>query len=559
MNKKRFLGLFAFVLISIAGVCAANNERGIDLYRAGFYDAAKFFFLSNNNLTGEDLAENYYYLGQAYYELQKTDSASYYFAKAIEVDANYALGYVGNGLIALSKGDIKEADDIFKSAEKMSKKDASIPTAVAESYAAFNMYPQANDAIKRAKKANKKYIGAFLVEGDVLKAQDKLGEASRAYKNAEEMEPNNKLIKFKLAKLFQNANRTLSLEYLDKATEIDPDYIPAYALMGDINRNQSKYSKALSAYEKIIDIPGLPLVQHERYAQLLYFTDQFEKSLSEINYVLSIDVNNVVMYRLRAYNSFKLENYELGVQQMEEFFAKTPVDQYIYLDYVTYGRLLLKVKRQEDAIAAFEKAAALDTAKAEVYKEMATAYEGLRDYTKAVEQYKKYFELEENTSIFDYYTYGRDNYYAASKYLTPDYLQATRTPEETAKGNEEFATFVRQGVEAFDTVIERDSNSHLGYLWKGHILSFLDLIAQTEGAEITGEALAPYNIALEKMLADNENGKRNSDILMIYRYTASFYFAQKDYPKAIESYNKVLEIAPNDQDVRDVVEYLKTL
>jgi tetratricopeptide (TPR) repeat protein len=403
MNTKRLLSLATVAYFSIAGVLAGGNERGIDLYRAELYGAAKIFFLEQKNQTPQEQAENQYYLGQTYYALQQPDSAAYYYAKAIETAPEYPFAYVGQGELALAKKDVKAAESLFKTAAGFAaKKDPSVQTAIAEAYINAGMYPQADEALAKAEKLNKKYSGIFLAKGSMALKQNQKDQAYSWDEQAIYFNPNDKVAYLKLAKAYEGANSPVALEYLNKLIAIDPDYIPAYALIGDINRESGMYYQALEAYEKFISIPGVPLLQHERYAQLLYFTDQYDKSLQQINYVLQQDPANPVMHRLQAYNNFKLDNSALGVQEMAQFLKDNPADKHIYLDYITYGRLLLKEKQPEAAVDAFQKAAALDPSKAEVYKELRSAYKNLGDYPEAIKQYDKYFEVEQAAGVWDY-------------------------------------------------------------------------------------------------------------------------------------------------------------
>lgn len=560
MNKKKILSLIIAALFPFIGTFAAGNERGIDLYLSGFYDAAKFFFLDQKGQTGKDLAENYYFLGQTYYELQKADSAAYYYAKATEVAPEYAFGYIGEGKVALKNGDTKLAESLFKKATDQDKKNASVQTSIAESYLLFKMLPQAKDAIAKANKINKNYPDALILEGDVAMSENELGKASGFYDRALMADPNAKVAYLKAAKIYEYINPKASLEYLDKLIAIDPEYIPAYALIGDINRNQGMYAQALRAYEKIISIPGLPILQQERYAQLLYFTDQYDKSLEQINYVLTKDPNNVVMYRLRAYNSLKLENYELGTKQMEEFFNKAPQDQYIYQDYTTYGRLLIGDKKPEEAIVAFQKALALDSTKLDIYKELILAYERSKKYPEAIAEYEKLFEKEESPSLADYFNYGRAIYSAAVKYVSPEYLNASVSPEQKALNDAEFNTYLDKGNMAFNKVIESRPDFYQAFLYQARLNSLLDFIAQTgETSEMQGAAIPYYEKSLELMLASNENGSKNKEILEAYRYFGSYYYVHKEYPRALEYFKKILELQPDNTDVKQTIESIERM
>jgi tetratricopeptide (TPR) repeat protein len=555
---KKIANLAIMVFLPISGVFANSNEKGIDLYRAELYNAAKLFFLYQQNQSPQEQAENYYYLGQIYYQFQQIDSAAYYYEKAIQSAPEYPFGYIGEGKLALTKGELKTADSLFKKAVGLAKKNPSVQTTIAEVYMNVDLKPQVEEALDKARKINKKYPGIYVVEGDMLMKEGKIGEACARYENAIAFEKNDKIAYLKLAQVYKNINISEALKYLDELTRIDPDYIPAYALIGDINRDNGMYIQALKAYEKFISIPGVPILQHERYAQLLYFTDQYEKSLTQIDYVLKIDPANPVMNRLQAYNNFKLENNALALAEMAKFLQDNPVDKHIYLDYITYGRLLIKEKQAEIAVDAFLKAAALDPKKPEVYKELANAYETAHNYLDAIQQYEKYFEVETTPVVYDYFYYGQANYSAASKYIDAEYLETPVAPEQKEIDDAAFKSYIEKGNNAFSEVISRSPESYLGYLWRARLNSFIDVKEQkAKGSAMQGAAKPYYEEALQVMLAANQDGKRNNEIIEAYRYLASYYLLLDDKINAGDYFKKILEVEPDNAIAKDALTQLK--
>jgi tetratricopeptide (TPR) repeat protein len=559
-SKKIFL---ASLLVSwMTGVFAGGNERGIDLYRAELYDAAKIFFMEQLNQLPAEKAENYYYLGQIYYILQQKDSAAYYYDKAVETDLNYPLGYIGQGKIALEKGDKKEVENLFKKASGLEKKNALIQTAIAEVYIDAKLYTEAKDALDKARKINKKLPEIYVVEGDMLAKQNKIGEACARYENAITFDETCKVAYLKLARVYQNINTPESLRFLNELIAIDPDYIPAYAEIGNIydlssaNETNINYNKALEAYEKFISIPGVPLLYHERHARLLYLTEQYAKSLQQIELLLQKN-SSPVMRRLQAYNNYKLENYALAVEQLNHFLQTAPEKDHIYLDYMNLGRALIKTKQIREAINVFTKATETQDAKSEAYKELATAYELIDDYPSAVKVYEKFFEVESTPVVFDFYYYGMDNYYAAAKYIAPEYLNAQSTPEQQAIDDADLNSYVEKGNKAFSEVINRSPESYLGYLSRARLHSFLDAVEQARTGKTKGVAKPFYEEALAIMLAKNENGARNKDIVEAYRYLGSYYYILKDKINAGEYYKKILEIEPDNEGAKVVLDDLK--
>jgi tetratricopeptide (TPR) repeat protein len=547
MNTKKWASVVLAVVCSL-GAFAGSNERGIDLFRAQLYDAAKIFFLEQTGQSPVEQAENAYYLGQTYYALQQSELAAEQYAKAVTVAPEYPFGYVGQGRVALAKNDLKGAESLFKTAAGLVKKDASVQTAIAEAYIAAKLYPQADAAIEKARKIDKKYSGIYQAEGDKLMQEGKKDQAYSSYENARAFNDKDKVSYLKLAKAYEFTNPTVALEYLDKLLAIDKEYIPAYALIGDINYEKGVYGPAIEAYEKFISIPGVPIDQHERYAYSLYFTDQYEKSLKQIDYALSKNPNNSVMYRIMAYNNFKLENSDLAVKQIAKFLQDNPEDKHIYLDYITYGRALIKEKQPEVAIAALLKAEKLDPNKAEVHQELAEAYAGVENFLAANEQYEKYIQSKDAESLeaLDYLNYGLNNYSAASKYLDVDY-----------KSDVDFQTYVTTGDQAFAKIVELAPNSHMGYLWQANINSLVDIRDQIATGEMKGAAKPYFEKLLEFSLAHNEEGKRNTEIITAYDYLASYYyFTAKDQATAVEYYKKILAIDPTNEKALSVLKQL---
>jgi tetratricopeptide (TPR) repeat protein len=568
-NSRKIL-LASMLLSCVTGVFANSNERGIDLYRAGLHNAAKIFFVGQTNQSATEQAENYYYLGQIYYDLQQKDSASYYYDKSVETDPAYPFGYIGQGKMVLEKGDKKEAENLFKKAndlaKKIAKKDASAQTTIAEVYITARLYVEAEEALDKARKINKNYPGIYVAEGDMLAQESKIGDACARYENAITFDRTYKVAYLKLARVYKTINQAQAANYLNQLVEIDPNYIPAYAEIGDlydlssVDEMNVNYTKALNAYEKFISIPGVPQLYHERHARLLYFTGQYEQSLQEISHLLKQNANPV-LYRLQAYNNFKLENYALAVEQLTSFLQTTPEKDHIYSDYLNLARSLVKEKNYEQAITCFAKALEAGNVKPEVYKqiykELASSFLAIDNYPEAIKTYEKFLEIEESPSAVDHFSLGEYSYTAAVKYVSPEYLNKQKLPEEQALDSIQLNFYIEKGRSAFTEVIRLRPESFLGYLFRARIHSVLDAVEQARTGKVNGIARPYYEEAVEIMLTKNEDGARNNDLLEAYRYLGSYYYVQKDKAKAGEFYKKILEIDPANAGAKAVLDDLK--
>ena len=560
MKKNKLLIFTGLFSLAIANVFAGNNEKGIEYFDAELYDAAKIFFLQQTNLSVTEQAESYYYLGQVYHRLNKSDSASYYYRKAIEASPDYPFGYVGEGKMMLLQGNKKAAEDLFKKANNYAKKNPAVQTTIAEVYVNIGDYINAIIALDKAKKVNSKYSGIYVVEGDMLMKQGKVGEACNRYDNAILFNKSDKIAYLKSANVYKEINTNIALDYLDRLIKIDPNYIPAYAVIGDIHREEGRYQKALEAYEKFIAIQGVPLKQHERYAQLLYFTDQYEQALDKIKSVMLKDPDNLVMKRLQAYNSLRLENFALGLEQMNRFLEIMPVEDQIYHDYITLGQLALEEKQILLALEAFQKAIDKDperSVKDNLYKRMASIASNAKLFPESVAYHEKYFEVEPSPESSDFYYYGLACYSAAGFYVDADNMALVKTPEEDAAFEAAFKEYINKGEKAFSELITRRPDSYLGYLWRANNTSLLDKYDGDKGRKVVGYAKPLFEEAIAMMIENNPDGARNKNIIDSYKYIVSYYGAIEDYPNVIEFCKKILQIDPNDEMARKTLTLLK--
>ena len=557
MNRKKVLILSGVFFFAATCMFAGSNDKGIEYYRAELYGAAKIFFLAQTNQSAADQAENYYYLGETYYKLAQEDSASYYFQKSMSALPDYPFGYIGAGKLELKKGNAKAADDLLKRANSLAKKDPSVQTAIAEVYTNIGDYTNAQLALEKARKINSKYSGIYLVEGDMLMKQGKTGDACARYDNAILFNNTDKVSYLKLAQVYKDINTAMSLQYLDKLVALDPDYIPAYAVYGDIYREEGKYVDALNAYEKFIAIQGVPLLQEERYAQLLFFTEQYPKALEQIKYVLSKDPNNLVMKRLLAYNNYRLGNYGEGYKLMVEFLKEMPKERHIYQDYMYLGQLALKEKQPNEALNAFQKAIDMDSTKTDIYKQTASAASNAGLYPEAIGYYEKCLALDPSADASDYYNYGRACMSAAAYYIDPANEASVTTPDAVAAYEAAFKGYVQKGDAAFAEVAKRKPDVPYGYMGRANINSLLDKYDGDKTGKVVGYAKPLFEAALPVLLNNNADGARNSDILTAYRYLVSYYYTIDDIPNVIDYSKKILDVNPNDDTAKKTLTALK--
>ena len=551
---------FLFSLFLAAGsltAFAASYTDGIEYFKAGQPDRAKILLERTLDDAGTNKAESYYYLGEIAFGNKDYTTAAEYYKKGLTEDPLYAYNIVGQGKLALTGSDKeaaeKEAEKYFKEALKgKNKKDAGINLAIAKAYYETGT-PGYEEYMKKSYKADKKYPDYFMFEGDVLVDQQKYGDACGRYENAIYFDPNCIEAYVKYSHIYFDINPTLAIQKLEELQEIAPNSAIAQREMAEAYYKNSQYTKAAAAYEKYMQNPNHFQTDRPRYAALLYYDKQYEKSLSLSEDLLQAFPDNLMLKRLVMYNTYELKDYVSAVRAAEALFA-TPDVEFNSRDYMQYGKLLFALGEKEKSIAALEKAVEIDPARLELYKELMTTLQKSGKYMRRAEVqdlYLKQLVALEQDKTQDYFIAGRYYYMAATRaYQAKDTIGTTIAATKADS--------------CFAIVVEKAPEDYRGHLWRASSTALLDLERKT------GVAIPFYEKAIEVILKDLNNtetppteavaARLKEDLIEAYTYMANFeyvaeydkYLAMTDeqrntfkFTNTIEWCNKILSVDPN--------------
>ena len=183
MRIKLILTSLFLAGAALSGV-AQTHAEGEEYYKADQINNAKELLLRNLNNTGTDKAIADFYLGLIAMEEGNTTDAAKYFNEGSQANPEYPFNFVGLGYVSLKNGDTKIAEQNFKQAEKLGKKDASVQVAIARSY--YNVDPtlyqkQIDKALEKSLKTKIKNPDIFIFEGDMLKYTKDWGVSAYKY------------------------------------------------------------------------------------------------------------------------------------------------------------------------------------------------------------------------------------------------------------------------------------------------------------------------------------------------------------------------------------------
>lgn len=134
---------------------------GISLFQIEKYSESTQNFelaLKDKSLTSSTKAEIYYFIGRNYDLLKNSDTAVFYFQKAIEINPNYSFPYDALGMIALRKKSYEEAFSFFEKELSLISDAENNPLSsypyyyLAQAYFETNDYNKAQQMIETAQK-----------------------------------------------------------------------------------------------------------------------------------------------------------------------------------------------------------------------------------------------------------------------------------------------------------------------------------------------------------------------------------------------------------------------
>ena len=550
--KLKFVLALTLFGSSVFASYADGYKDGVEYFQAGQEENAEIVLLQTLDEAATDKAEAYYYLGWIELNKGNLDKASEYFELGVKANPEYAYNYVGKGAVALKKGNVDAAKDFFKEAEKINKKDAKIRVDIARAYynadkVKYNK--QWNDALKDAKKKDKKESAIYIFEGDVFADEQKYGDSAGYYEMAITFDAERPIAYVKYANTYFRINPTVAIQKLEEIVAKNPNSALAQRELAEKYYENNQWTKAAEQYKNVIDNPNHFASDDERYVVLLYFGKNYQKSLSRAQAQLQKTPTSFLMKRMVFLNQAALEQYAEAEKSAIDFFGSASADNLLSSnDYTTYGDVLKKLGKEEEALGEYEKAVEINPDKVELLKDLSSAYSTAATATtdsvkaanyhlKSAELYKKFIDKG------DYST--NDLFVLAGRYqnVIATALNDTLKSKAFEKANK-----------VIDEVLERVPDDYRIAQRKARIALTYEGNDRSKGL-----AVAPYNQMMEILNNDAtiDESKKKEAFMEAYMYIAAHYLAIKDSATAKSYYLKYLELDPTNEALKKYIENMK--
>ncbi len=510
-----------------------------------------------------------------------TSQAKTIFEAGLKADTINKINAIGLGMIVLQlTNDTSAADKYFNLAEQMLPKKQKkyldvhyqllIKLATAQLYAKDPRYKKAIAYLTKGKEFAPNNPNIPNALGDVYMQKNEVSNAIANYNRALFLNPTNPVYKVKIGNIYIGAkNPNAARPLFDEAKSIDSSYAPIYKSMGAMWYLAGQNNLSKINYKRFLELSGNNIPAKVSYANSLFRSKDYTETLNVVEEILTIDKSRNYLNRLAAYSSFdkKPADYEKALIYSELFFKNTTPNQIILRDYLYYGNTLLKLKK--------------DTAQID---------KGLQNLLKAYQMDTTDYELFSNIATFAY-QYNRFAFaseviskkIAMGKANSADYLNLGKVYYKTKQYGKADTTFTQ--------LTKIDSTNIQAYMWLANTYASNEIDNKLPGiAKLKFEKLAEIG-AMDSVKFKNELFQAYSYLGAYYLLTvkptnngkASTYFEKlttldpknkqwlskgfqglaavfqnkKDYPKAIEYCNKVLEIEPNNLGIKTMKESLK--
>lgn len=534
--KLKFL--FSFLIAGAAVASAQGFKDGVQYYRADQPEEAEIILTRTLSDPATDISTAKYYLGQIAVQGKKFDAAKKFFEEGIAANPENGFNYVGLGELALNQGNPSAAADFFKQARQYGKKDAVMITDIARAY--YNADPEKyakeiTKTLNDAKKADKNCPAIYILEADML-APTSVGDAAGYYEMAMSLDPEVDYPEayVKYARTYFPVSRKFAIDGIKRLVELRPQSALAQRELAEKYYENEQFGAAAEQYGKYIQNPNHFKRDETRYALLLFFSKKYDESLALTRKLLAEDPANFYMKRLEFVDLAAMEKNEEAAEKGAAFIASK--GEFTPNDFTTYGDVLLKLGQDSLAMVQYESAVNLAPDRADLLETLSEAYTAAKMYDKAVEAQERYIAANPEHATNDLMVLARRYQNAAA---TTDMNDPRR------------AEYVKKGTEVLNVVNERVPGNYQVLITKAR----MQLIGNNN--EINEESLPTFLEVLAALDTDPENAtKRKNDYSFILNSLGKYYLAQKDLDNTRLYFGRMLEINPDNADLRTFVESL---
>ncbi|HEX6168760.1 MAG TPA: tetratricopeptide repeat protein [Chitinophagaceae bacterium] len=442
-----------------------------------------------------------YYLvamGITYLDESNVQEAEKYFEHALEktkYKKREILLAVARAKIKAEKGDAGQAIELLNRAIKKDKHNAELYTELGKAYRKLNNGTEAFKAFRQAIETDKNFAEAYYLTGMIFRTQN---------------------------------NSDLYLEYFNKAIQADPKYAPAYYQLY-YHYYFRNVNIAKEYLEKYIALSDHSAENDYDYTDILYLTKNYNQAIELAKRLIEIDKDSTParIYKLIAYSYQETDDHLNAFDYIHRYFDRAPDSILIARDFILLADLYAEKQKNDSAMFFYKVGAELEgdsSSRIKYYKTIANLAKEQKDYSEAATWLGKYYTFNKKATNVDLFNWGLA------------WFQA---------GNFEKADSV------FGFYSEKYPQQVFGYYWRGRSNAAIDSTME-QGLAI------PHYMKVVEIGEMDTTGNSKRQLIEAYGYLAGYEANEsKNYIKAIEYFEKLLRLDPDNEQAKKYVQILK--
>ncbi|MCL6584661.1 MAG: tetratricopeptide repeat protein [bacterium] len=366
-------------------------------------------------------------LGEIALEKGELDEAYQHFMDTLKLEPKHLEARNNLGVVYFRRSRFEEALREFSQAAAIDPNSAEVQNNLGSLYLAQSSYSKAKDAFRKALSLRPNYADALVNLGTTYFKEGELEEAKKIYLQATRLAPNNpevwnylgltyftqgeyksavdpfetaiRLAPFRsdislsLGKTYTNLRSfDQALSWFRKTTEIDPNNLEAYLLMGHVLYDElGKAQEAIMAWEKAHRLAPRDPVPLLNLAAVNFQTEKYPEAIALWKKVIEIDPNSNEAYLHIGTAYLKQDNLDEAIQSWQKILNRTPAHPEAMINL---GTAFYKKGDYEKAIELWQKAAQLSPKDPKVHYNLALALIYRRDYRQSLQELEEVLRLE---------------------------------------------------------------------------------------------------------------------------------------------------------------------
>lgn len=231
-----------------------------------------------------EVADVYFKLGNAYFELRQFDNAVSAYTQALSFDESLARASYNLAQVYLESGRIEEARDILDDLLEDDPDNSIVLSTLGWAYYLEGELERALEVYRRVHERLPGDVDALYNKAALLRRLDRHEEALEAFLELQELEPSTEYLSA-IADLYELLDRPAeAVKYLERYVTESDKAVEERVSLADLYADVRDYGKSVAMYEEALDRMEQPdpQVLFRKGRVLLAFIEDFEEGLASI-------------------------------------------------------------------------------------------------------------------------------------------------------------------------------------------------------------------------------------------------------------------------------------